>query len=93
MMLWTHLCAFTLLRKSISSLLKDRERPFLSAAYHYYQTKEDEVILVEVRDRSSGALHENTYRAKLIRDVDVFRRELRGVNTFCLNRNTILSNS
>lgn len=78
----TSLCIHSAQEIYLIPFKKDRERPFLSAAYHYYQTKEDEVILVEVRDRSSGALHENTYRAKLIRDVDVFRRELRGVNTF-----------
>ena len=63
----------------------DRNRPFLSAAFHCYQAKTDEVIPVEVYDRRSGKRYSYAYKPELIRDVDVFRRTINNVVTYLPN--------
>lgn len=61
---------------------QDKERPFLTTVFHCYQAKTDEKISVTVPDKRLGQVHEQLYHPELIRDVDVYQRQIRNVITF-----------
>lgn len=56
----------------------DKERPISTAAFHCYQAKTDEKILATVQNRGIKVI----YHPKLIRDVEVYRRQINNIVTF-----------
>lgn len=61
---------------------QEKERPFLAAAFHYYQLKGDEEISLSVVDQHLDKRFTQTLRPELIRDIDLFKRKINSIATF-----------